>query len=461
MYGKGFYFIAACMALIAASAGVALHYAIGVTPVEAAFVALSLLFGLLAVETISARARDRADMHDRIEAVARAAADIAREFGELNQRTGRLETQPAAELDNKLVPLVREIGDLASVVEELAKSVADHESLLAQKAVFQDGPGSSGAVSLSDPSSSASILGAAAPKPAPDNPLSALPQADIAALLRDSLENDRLDIHLQPVVTLPQRKVRYYEAFSRIRLPEGKSLEAGWFIGAARATGAVVALDQRVVRHAVQIVDRLAAKSREVGIFVNLAPETLADRGAMATIVSTLEANKSLAPSLIFEIAQGDFRSPNAAFREGLFQLYETGFRFAVDRVSDLHIDPQSLADRGVRFLKVPAELLLNRAPQSGAQVHPEDLADLLGRYGIDLIAERIEAEATVVDLLDFDLGFGQGFLFAPPRPVRTDVLKAEVTEFPQPAKPEPAAAETARPKSDLSKLASKTVRRA
>jgi cyclic-di-GMP phosphodiesterase, flagellum assembly factor TipF len=37
------------------------------------------------------------------------------------------------------------------------------------------------------------------------------------------------------------------------------------------------------------------------------------------------------------------------------------------------------------------------------------------------LIAERIEGERAVVDLLDYDVRFGQGFLFAPPRPLRAE----------------------------------------
>ena len=57
----------------------------------------------------------------------------------------------------------------------------------------------------------------------------------------------------------------------------------------------------------------------------------------------------------------------------------------------------------------------------------PDDLSDLLNRSGISLVADRIESEGQVVDLLDFDLRFGQGFLFSPPRPVRA--------EAPEPAK--------------------------
>jgi cyclic-di-GMP phosphodiesterase TipF (flagellum assembly factor) len=48
-----------------------------------------------------------------------------------------------------------------------------------------------------------------------------------------------------------------------------------------------------------------------------------------------------------------------------------------------------------------------------------------LGRFGIDLIADRIEHENTVVDLLDYDVRFGQGALFSPPRPIRADAFQA------------------------------------
>ena len=71
------------------------------------------------------------------------------------------------------------------------------------------------------------------------------------------------------------------------------------------------------------------------------------------------------------------------------------------------------------------AALLLDQRQTSASDIHPSDLSDLLGRFGIDLIAERIEGERAVVDLLDFDVRFGQGFLFAPPRPLRPEGASA------------------------------------
>src|ERR1700760_3661562 len=111
--------------------------------------------------------------------------------------------------------------------------------------------------------------------------------------------------------------------------------------------------------------------------------------------------------------------------------------------------EPRELADRGVRFIKVPASLLLDPKQTSSSDIHPSDLSDLLGRFGIDLIAEKIEGERAVVDLLDYDVRFGQGFLFAPPRPLRPEGANGSVPvkggEAGAP-KPTPAEAPTADP---------------
>ena len=110
---------------------------------------------------------------------------------------------------------------------------------------------------------------------------------------------------------------------------------------------------------------------------------------------------------------------------EHLAALSQRGYRFSIDHVTDLRIEPRELADRGVRFIKVPAALLLDPKQSSASDIHPSDLSDLLGRFGIDLIAEKIEGERAVVDLLDYDVRFGQGFLFAPPRPLRPEGASA------------------------------------
>jgi cyclic-di-GMP phosphodiesterase TipF (flagellum assembly factor) len=195
------------------------------------------------------------------------------------------------------------------------------------------------------------------------------------------------------------------------------------------------------------VVRRLAAKNREVGLFMNIAPETLTDRPAFTEILGYLEANRALAPSLVLELPQSVYRSLGGAELTSLSLLAERGFRFSLDRIEDFRIDARGLAERGVRFVKVPAETMLAQQRNPTSPVHPEDLSDLLGRYGIELVADHIESENIVVDLLDFDVRYGQGFLFAQPRPVRAEILRSErdAAEASQPAAASAPAADVAR----------------
>src|SRR5262249_61341960 len=134
----------------------------------------------------------------------------------------------------------------------------------------------------------------------------------------------------------------------------------------------------------------------------------------------------------ILEFGQSVLRSLAAPEQERLATLADLGFRFSMDQVSDLELEPGELAGRSVRYIKVPASLLLDRTSVAGP-VRPADLAELLSRLGIDLIAEKVEREETVVDLIDFDVRFVQGFLFSPPRAVRAEALgPTQSTEPPE-----------------------------
>ena len=44
-------------------------------------------------------------------------------------------------------------------------------------------------------------------------------------------------------------------------------------------------------------------------------------------------------------------------------------------------------------------------------------------RYGVELIAEKVENERQVIDILDLDIGLAQGHLFGEPRAIKDAVL--------------------------------------
>ncbi len=274
---------------------------------------------------------------------------------------------------------------------------------------------------------------AAAVAPPPPEPLPARIQsgrfkdmepAAVVALIRDAVEGNRIDLFLQPIVTLPQRKVRYYEAVARLRVGDGEPLTAAEFLPYAESGGLMPKIDNLMMFRCVQVVRRLLAKNRDIGLFCNLSASTLVDAVTFPQFIEFMEANKAIAPALVFEFTQSALRQMGPIENESLAALAQRGYRFSLDNLTDLRIEPRDLAERGFRFVKVQASLLLNRSGATLSDIHPQDFAGLLSRHNIELVAAKIETEAAVVDLLDYDVKFGQGFLFSPPRPVRPEVMQ-------------------------------------
>ena len=414
-------FVAICMVLVAASLGLILYSVAGISGSESAIVALAALTFLILYNAVSMRLRDRNDIGGQIADLSRGTADLARQVAEFGRRLAAIESRVASVNlagSDRIQTLTNEIGELGGLVKHLATSVASHEDLLA---ALQAGAASVVTIEQNG-------IGRASNEEAPhaidERPTGAAPsrsQAQILGAIRNAIDQNGLEIHLQPMVTLPQRKVRFYEAVTRLRDEHGQLLAAEDFIGVAEAAGLIGRIDHMVMLRCVQVLRRLMVRNKEVGVFCNVAAATLGNPTTFSQCLDFLEANRALAPSLVLEFKQATFRDLGPTAAEHLAGLAQRGYRFSIDHVTDLRIDPRELADRGVRFIKVSAALLLDPKLGSTSDIHPSDLSDLLGRFGIDLIAERIENERAVVDLLDYDVRFGQGFLFAPPRPLRPE----------------------------------------
>ena len=100
-------------------------------------------------------------------------------------------------------------------------------------------------------------------------------RAEIISLVGEAVGQNRIELYLQPVVTLPQRKVRYYEALMRLRMPDDRIVVAADFLPYAQASGLMPEIDHLMLTRCVRVVRRLQAKNRDVGVFCNLSATTL------------------------------------------------------------------------------------------------------------------------------------------------------------------------------------------
>jgi cyclic-di-GMP phosphodiesterase TipF (flagellum assembly factor) len=237
-----------------------------------------------------------------------------------------------------------------------------------------------------------------------------LERETVLDIVRAALRNNRVDLVLQPIVSLPQRKLRFYECFSRLRTEAGAMVLPEQYIGIAEGAGMIAAIDNILLFRCVQLVRKVHSRNENIDFFCNISSHTIADGNFFANFVEFLESNPALATHLVFEFGQADFARWSETGAPLLDRLAFLGCRFSLDRVENLNFGVGELAARHVAFIKIEGDRLLEVAADTFG------ILRALRRHQIDLIVTKVEDESRLLNLLDYDIDFGQGFLFGEPR---------------------------------------------
>jgi cyclic-di-GMP phosphodiesterase TipF (flagellum assembly factor) len=252
---------------------------------------------------------------------------------------------------------------------------------------------------------------------------------ELLDVIREALEQNRVDLYLQPIVSLPQRKIRIYEALTRLRDKNGVLIYPRDYLRVAVPAGLIGVIDNILLFRCVQVVRRLMKRAPGIAISCNISGYSLRDTSFFPQFVDYMEANLELARQLIFEFGQEDLQSCSSQEEACLERLARQGFAFSMDKIRSLDIDFKALGRFNFRYIKVEAKTLLAGMRQAGAPVEAQDLKSFARRYGIDMIVEKIEDERTLLNVLDHDVDFGQGFLFGEPMPLARVMAAYETPE--------------------------------
>ena len=399
------------------------------------------------------------------QAAEKASAELTSLSGRVLQLEFRLLQQNAPAPDSRLQSAVREVtgevGRLGGLVRDLGETLAAQdrdvadlkERLVPAGEVPSSEPGAPGRASAEARHPEPSLLPTArresqrpvagpatypeAPKAAAaggasaqananrlhgrDAPISDAEARRMAAIVQAS-EADRVELHLQPIVALPKRTVRFYEVLARLRLADDTVLLPHEFLPLLERLGRVPEFDRRVLVRAIAIARHLAARGSEALVSVNLSSRAVDEPGFLGAVARLFEASPDAVGRVVLELPQGCWQSLDRERAGGLAALRARGVPLALDRATDLSLDPHALAERGVRFVKVSADLLLGTGRNGVLEVGVRDLASVLRRAGLELVAECVEREDTVPELLDRAVPLAQGFIFAPPRAIRAEV---------------------------------------
>ena len=236
----------------------------------------------------------------------------------------------------------------------------------------------------------------------------------VRELVQHAMHHKRVDVFVQPVMRLPQRQVRFYEMFARIRARPGQYLPASRYMQIAEQDNLDGEIDNLLLLHTLKTIQSSAHVKRAVPFFINIKNSTLKNTAFMKRLLSFVSKNRDLAPRMIFEIRQSDFNAMSSALLEIMRGLGTLGCSFSLDHVESLKLDIADLQHFKIRFVKINAQKLLSvSSDKAFAAMHKNKRK--LEANGIGVIIEKIEKEEQLRELLDYDIHYGQGYLFGRP----------------------------------------------
>jgi diguanylate cyclase (GGDEF)-like protein len=258
----------------------------------------------------------------------------------------------------------------------------------------------------------------------------------LAADLRQALDNDELEVHFQPKVSLTDRRLVGVECLARWEHPAHGSVQPADFVAVAEHTGQLGRLTEAVLVAGLRRARQWADAGHPLPVSVNLSSRTLIDPEFPGRVEQLL-AEHGVAPDLLtFEITEdgavGELDRPLPV----LHRLSALGVRLAVDDFGTGYSSLSYLRQLPVQEVKIDKTFVQGMATDAGDLAIVRTVVDLSRHFGLQVVAEGVESELTLNLLQDIGCDVGQGFLFSRPLPYeRLEAWLAAQTD----AEPSPA----------------------
>jgi diguanylate cyclase (GGDEF)-like protein/PAS domain S-box-containing protein len=242
-------------------------------------------------------------------------------------------------------------------------------------------------------------------------------RVELEAGLRQAIERDELELHYQPVVTLPDGALNGYEALLRWRHPGRGLLSPAAFIGLAEETGLIIPIGRWALRTACQALAGLHADGRpDLTMSVNVSAVQL-HRPGFADDVASAVQEAGLAPErLVLEITESVLIRADATCGV-LEELHDLGVKLALDDFGTGYSSLAYLRRLPLDFLKIDRSFVSHLDGQGADTAIVRAIVDLAHTLGLVTVGEGVETEEQAEVLADLGCVLAQGYLYAEPGP--------------------------------------------
>ena len=239
---------------------------------------------------------------------------------------------------------------------------------------------------------------------------------DIRRCLEDALDNDKLEVFLQPLVDcLTGRRVAA-EALVRLRNERGKLIRPDLFISMAEQEGYIVRLGEQVLSKVCRFIrdhDMEALGIRWIN--VNLSPVQFMSRDIperFSAILRQYGVNQEMIHLEITEQSMIDF----SLLRDQITGLHDSGFEFALDDYGSGYSNLSRVRQYPFTNIKIDMDVVRTYCREKDLLLPA--LIQGFKQMNLSITAEGIETEEMADSMKDICCDYLQGYYFSKPVPM-------------------------------------------
>lgn len=237
----------------------------------------------------------------------------------------------------------------------------------------------------------------------------------LSELIHHAVQNDKIEIFAQPIVRLPSRKISCIELFARIRARAGVYLPADTYRPLAEEESSIENLDHLLLLHTIDTIRADARRGVMIPYFINVSAQSFKNNRYITDLLEFVRSRRDLAANLVFELQYKDYTALSPQLIRILDGISRLGCRFSLDNLTTLDIDDDRMAESGINFIKIDSGRLVELCASAKGEMDLARLKARLDQSGLELIVEKLETEQDLIELLDFEIDYGEGYLFGRP----------------------------------------------
>jgi PAS domain S-box-containing protein len=244
--------------------------------------------------------------------------------------------------------------------------------------------------------------------------------------LRDAILRRSRDLYMvfQPIVCCKTGMVMGFEALARWSHPALGNVEPGEFVAIAEASGLSEQLGELVLERAVAACARWNHDRASMGlsaryVSVNLsAPQVMAP-DLVARIANILQQVNLKGDQVLFELTESTLLSEPEKAVEVMVQLQSLGSKVAIDDFGTGYSSFSYLQRLPVNVLKIDRSFIREIVDNSRSRRIVGVMVDLAHAFGIEVVAEGVENDDAMNEVVALGSDCVQGFLVG--RPMREE----------------------------------------